>query len=409
MSIRSLSLLSLALAVAISTAFAGASVQVVAGDQTVVLAKANKSEGAFLGIVPAEVTSDISGDYGVEAGQGVVVEETVSGSPADEAGLRTNDVLTMLNFVRLTGPAELRVQLDKYKAGDEVNLVYVRGGKERTAVVKLEGRDSDEFSWSWSGNDEELHHKLEAIVPPNAPFPMGKNWVEKHGAQMAFAGVVTQELSDGLKSYFKVEGGALISEVVKDSPAEKAGLKAGDIITKIGAESVADQGDVTAAIRDTDPDETVDFHIMRDGKSMVIPVTLTNRKDFYGDAGDGEWYFGFGEAEAEQLAVEMEKLQEEMHRVGVELDNVPNGDFRLQIDSDAPRVSISSGEARAINGNSGWWNMSFAELREGLRTGMQQLKKDLEVLKQELKQLQQEVKQRMSSFWGVQVDITPQA
>lgn len=396
-----------ALLLAATLAFAGAKSAVVtipAGDQDViVLAKSgDKDGGAFLGIVPEEVTSDIAADYGVAAGQGVLIESTVDGSPADEAGLRANDILLAIGGQKLTGPSELRVQLDKFKEGDEVSLTYRRGGNERTATVKLAPREHS-WSWSWGGEEGEA---------PGAP-PMPPKWEGKFGfkSDVAFAGIVTQELSDGLKSYFKVAGGALISEVVEKSPAEKAGLKAGDVITKIGSDDVEDEGDVSRVIRDMDPDQTVDFHIIREGKSMVIPVTLTNRKDFYGDAGDADYEFGysFDKADAEQMALEMEELQKELKGMGVELDMIPEVNMDLQIHPDGPRIFIGDGDARAISRDEGWWNWSFQDLRSKVKTGIEELKKDMESLKQELQQLRSEIKERMSFFWGPAIDITPKA
>ena len=307
MSTRALSLSLIAALVAFSVAFAGEKSAPTKAPNVVVLAKssAKTESGAFLGIVPEEVTSDVALDYGVAAGQGVLVEETVSGSPADEAGIRTNDVITMMNGARLTGPSELRVQLDKFKAGDKVTISYMRGGKERSAEVTLADRKDDGvFQWSWNGDLPD--------VPDVDHMKIMKEWTNKAHRSAAFAGIVTQELSEGLKKYFKVEGGALISEVVENSPAEKAGLKAGDVILKIGTESVDDQGDVSDVIRDRKPDETVDFHVMRDGKTMVIPVTLTNRKDFYGDASDDENYFGLDDTDAAEIEEEMAKLQDEL-------------------------------------------------------------------------------------------------
>lgn len=396
---------------AASVAFAGDNVRVFAsasGDAPIVLAKHGKSdEGAFLGIVPEEVTSDIATDYGVLAGQGVLVESTVDGSPADEAGLRANDILLAINGQKLTGPSELRVQLDKFKEGDEVTLTYKRGGGERTASVKLADKDEHSFSWSWSSDGDE---GPEAPMPPSPPEAM--RWEHRmESSKIAFAGIVTQELSDGLKSYFKVEGGALVSEVVEKSPAEKAGLKAGDVIVKIGKEDVSDAGDVSAAIRDADPDETVDFHVIREGKSMVIPVTLTNRRDFYGEAGDPTFEMGmnFDDADAEQLAVEMDKLQEELRAMGVELERIPEVNMDLQIHPDGPRIFIGDGEARAISRDEGWWNWSFQDLRTRVKTGIEALKKDMESLKGELKQLRTEIKDRMSTLWGPVIDVTPKA
>lgn len=402
---RAISLALVAALLAISVTFAGDNAAESRAMEMLALAKAEKkvTPGAFLGIVPQEVTSDVAGDYGVAAGQGVLVEETVNGSPAADAGLRANDILVTINGSRLTGPSELRVQLDKLKEGDEVTIAYMRGGKERTANVKLKGKDSGEdFNWSWGEA---------APVPPMAPHvPHMMRWESEAKGSSAFAGIVTQELSSGLKSYFKVEGGALVSEVVENSPAEKAGLKAGDIITKIGAESVEDQGDVSSVIRELNPDQTVDFHIIREGKAMVIPVTLSNRKDFYGDATEGESFsYTFTEKDAEALAAEMEKLQEEIESMGIELESLPDVKWEMRIDSDHPRVFIGSGEARAISADRGWWNWSFKDLRERIKVGVDELKKDLDALKSELKQLRMEIKDRMSVIWGPRIDIAPQA
>ncbi len=401
---RALSLALLAALLAFSMAFAGDNASEVRAKELAALAKLTKNSEstAFLGIVPEEVTSDVANDYGVAAGQGVLIEETVSGSPADEAGLRSNDILISINGSRLTGPSELRVQLKKYKEGDEVALVYMRGGKERTANVKLDESESNsDFNWSWGEGTP---------MPPTAPLaPHVFKWDSKMHGSAAFAGIVTQELSDGLKSYFKVEGGALISEVVEKSPAEKAGLKAGDIITKIGSAEVEDQSDVSDVIRDLDPDQTVDFYIIREGKSMVIPVTLTNRKDFYGDASDGGIELVFTDEDAKQLQIEMEKLHEELNSMGIELESLPDAKWDMKIETDNPRVYIGSGEARAISGDRGWWNWSFQDLRERIKVGMEELKQDLDTLKGELKKLQLEIKDRMSSLWSLTIDVAPQA
>jgi len=401
---RALSLTLVVALLAFSVAFAGDNASEARAKEMAALAKLSKKSesGAFLGIVPEEVTSDVATDYGVAAGQGVLIEETVGGSPADEAGLRANDILVSINGSRLTGPSELRVQLKKYKEGDEVALVYMRGGKERTANVKLDDSGSEnEFNWSWGEA---------APMPPMAPnAPHVFKWDSKEHSSAAFAGIVTQELSDGLKSYFKVEGGALISEVVEKSPAEKAGLKAGDIITKIGTEGVEDQSDVSDVIRDLDPDQTVDFYVIREGKSMVIPVTLTNRKDFYGDASEDGMEYAFTDENTKELQAEMEKLHEELKSMGVELESLPDVKWEMKIDTDNPRVYIGSGEARAISADRGWWNWSFQDLRERIKVGMDQLKQDLNTLKGELKQLQLEIKDRMSGLWAPRIDVAPQA
>ncbi|MCB9358009.1 MAG: PDZ domain-containing protein [Calditrichaeota bacterium] len=367
-----------------------------------VLVKDSKraDDGAFLGIVPEEVTSDIATDYGVKTGQGVLVESVVDGSPAAEAGLRSNDILLSLGGQNLTGPSELKVQLGKYKKGDEVALVYKRGGSDRTATATLAGKGDDRGDFEWFSFGEE------------GPMPQVLHKGLKSRGTMAFAGVVTQELSDGLKKYFNVEGGALISEVVEKSPADKAGLKAGDIVVKIGKEDVEDEGDVSQAIRQSKPDETIDFHVIREGKAMIIPVTLTNRKDFYGVAPDADgqiWSFNFGDEDADQLALEMERLQEELDGLGVELEQVPQIDMDLRIDPDGPRIFISDGDARAISAHENWWNWNLRDLRTKLQIGLEELKKDMQTLKGELERLKIELRERMSDIWSPVIEVITQA
>ena len=96
----------------------------------------------FLG----EVTSDVASDYGVKPGAGVLVEGVTPGSPAEEAGLRENDVIVRVNKMTPTGPEEFRKQIADLKPDDTVELVYLRGGKEKTIEVKLAKRTTDEIS-----------------------------------------------------------------------------------------------------------------------------------------------------------------------------------------------------------------------------------------------------------------------
>ncbi len=159
-----------------------------AKERALVLAKSAKSDadGAFLGIVPEEVTSDIASDYGVQTGQGVLVESVVGGSPAEKARLRSNDILISVNGQKVTGPSELRVQLNKFKLGDEVSLVYKRGGNERSAAVKLEGKEREFGDMRWFSMEKE-----------GAPVPHGFRWEGMKPSSAAFAGVVTVTVAEG--------------------------------------------------------------------------------------------------------------------------------------------------------------------------------------------------------------------
>jgi serine protease Do len=89
-------------------------------------------------------------------------------------------------------------------------------------------------------------------------------------------GIMISELSDELASTFSYKGddGILVQDVSKDSAADKAGLKNGDIITSMDGERVADVASFRNGIANTPPGETIHLEIWRDGKSMKISAKL---------------------------------------------------------------------------------------------------------------------------------------
>ncbi|MEE9189863.1 MAG: PDZ domain-containing protein [Candidatus Neomarinimicrobiota bacterium] len=107
---------------------------------------------------------------------------------------------------------------------------------------------------------------------------------DKHMAfrdKRGFLGVQIQDLGEQLREYFKVKGdaGVLVSEVEEDSPADKSGLKAGDVILKVNDEDVADTGDLTHVIRNYDPGTEVTLSILRNGRKKSIKSVLGETED----------------------------------------------------------------------------------------------------------------------------------
>ena len=83
------------------------------------------------------------------------------------------------------------------------------------------------------------------------------------------------EVADEAK-FFNVKNatGAVVSQVEPDSPAAKAGLKTGDVITELNGKTVNDAGELQVAVGQKQPGTKLDLTVMRDGKSMQVPVTL---------------------------------------------------------------------------------------------------------------------------------------
>jgi S1-C subfamily serine protease len=98
-------------------------------------------------------------------------------------------------------------------------------------------------------------------------------------ATHAYLGVSTQTVTSDLQEQFGLSrsSGILVAEVTSNGPAEKAGIRRGDIIIKIDDEDMVKDSDVLVAIRDRKPGETVKVTLDRNGETMVIEVTLKER------------------------------------------------------------------------------------------------------------------------------------
>lgn len=98
-------------------------------------------------------------------------------------------------------------------------------------------------------------------------------------------GIAMQELTRPLKQQFGVTHGVLISDVMEGDPAEAAGLRAGDVILKVGEREVNTPRDVQFAVLQYSPGERIEMVINRDGERKTMSVQ-PRRKDLAADAGD---------------------------------------------------------------------------------------------------------------------------
>jgi len=88
-----------------------------------------------------------------------------------------------------------------------------------------------------------------------------------------------RELSPALREHYGVDGGALVEDLVPDSPAAKAGLKPEDVIVKFGDERIGSFGDLQRMVGTTRPNTRVTLTVVREGKQITLPLTLETRPD----------------------------------------------------------------------------------------------------------------------------------
>jgi serine protease Do len=178
---------------------------------------------------------------------------------------------------------------------DEKVTVEVNGDKVTVngkPVEEYKGGDvevitgsNDVYNWVRPG-------RLSALKAPMAPMAMsgiaGDHFFSVGGNE-AVLGVSTEKTDAGIK----------ITEVTKESAAEKAGLKEGDIITKIDDKAIEDAGDVFEAISKKKPEDKVTVTYKRDGKEQTATATLKKNEHGFAmamsDDQDFNWNFDNGQ------------------------------------------------------------------------------------------------------------------
>lgn len=161
-----------------------------------------------------------------------------------------------------------------------VDVDVVTDGNEMTIVVKQDG-EKKEYTINIDDKKtlKEVKEKLADMdVNIKTMFMNDDNVYTIHSG--GYLGVQIQELTVGLREYFKIknDNGVLISGVVDDSPAEKAKLKAGDIILSVNGDNVSTTSDLQRAISRQNPDSEVKLEVIRKGRKRDFNAILGSQK-----------------------------------------------------------------------------------------------------------------------------------
>jgi serine protease Do len=116
-------------------------------------------------------------------------------------------------------------------------------------------------------------------IPSNMAKHVMEDLIKTGKVTRGYLGVQIRSLDESLAKQFKVPdtAGALVEDVSPGGPAEKAGIKNGDVIRKLNGQTVEDSGQLTAVITNLNPGTETTLEILRDGQPMTIKVTLGER------------------------------------------------------------------------------------------------------------------------------------
>lgn len=116
-------------------------------------------------------------------------------------------------------------------------------------------------------------------IPINLVRSVAEQMVNTGRVERGFLGVAPQDLTEDLTSQFGADKGALISQVTDESPAARAGLKAGDVITKVNAVEIRDARHLLMTISQIAPNTEITLEYIRDGKKQSSKTRLTRRDE----------------------------------------------------------------------------------------------------------------------------------
>jgi serine protease Do len=217
--------------------------------------------GAWLGVSLQDVTAEKARELKLAGDFGALVGRVEGDSPASKAGLEKGDVIVEFAGERVRSVAQLRRLISETPAGRAVVLQVVRAGQNRTLHAKLEPR-------------KERFFRMEGMAIPRIEVPKFDYRVFMRGATLGISG---DELTSQLAEYFGVKQGkgVLVREVESGSAAEKAGLKAGDVIIRVDNTEVSSVDSLRRALpRDFEGKRKVNLTIVRDRREQRLTAEL---------------------------------------------------------------------------------------------------------------------------------------
>jgi serine protease Do len=294
--------------------------------------------GSYLGVQTTEVTKENFARLKLREVRGVAVEKVADNSPAAAAGILAGDVIVRFNGEEVTSGRKLTRLIGEVDPDHQAKITVIRDGSEREVTATLAKRqgftfgegnfkfDMPDFKGHWQnmpdfkghfdlpqlkGNLDNMKEHFKDLeehlknlpnmqdhfknLPDmkehfkNLPqgdfqfrFPEGtfKEFSWHSGRQI---GVGVTPLTKQLATHFGVTGGVLVEEVRENSPAAKAGIKAGDIIVEADGKAVTGDSDISRIIN-SKKDGDVQITYVRDGKRQTVTITPEQSKD-------GVWNF----------------------------------------------------------------------------------------------------------------------
>src|ERR1700690_2712623 len=233
------------------------------------------SGSSWLGVSVAEVNADKVKELKLPAERGALLGKIVPDSPAAKAGLKENDVITEINGERVEGTEQFRRIIREIPAGRTVQLVVWRDGRAQNFTVTLSKSESRHSNGGMFATPGAFAFTMPALpeIPEVAELGQLHNFNLNGQPRI---GIDAENLEGDFGNFFGApEGkGILVRGVTPDSPAAKAGLKAGDVITSMNGEPIRTVNELREKLVERKRDKNGKLGLLRNKSELSLSVEL---------------------------------------------------------------------------------------------------------------------------------------
>jgi serine protease Do len=240
--------------------------------------RVNRTPRAFLGVVTEK------------ADKGARIEEVSEGSAAAKAGLREGDIITAVGGKPVSGPESLVELIRARKPEEAVEIAYLRDNKKKTVKARLGKTETmrvEAFEFNMPEFEESFRRGMRDLEPElrrsQAELERAQRELQRayrdQQREFRFYGTPDMNRAGRPRMGMEVEDtedgkGARIVDVDSGSPADKAGLKKGDVLVDINNRKISGTDDAVQALRDGRNASSLPVSVMRDGKPFNTTVQM---------------------------------------------------------------------------------------------------------------------------------------
>jgi len=298
----------------------------------------NGSQG-YLGVDVTDVDQEKAQALKLKEMRGAVVTLIDHDAPAGQIGLKVNDVVLQLNGQNVEGAEQLRRMLREIPAGHKVSIEISRDGNVQTFAVELADRrimEHDVWNKIGSGGDVFAQGSGMGILTGGGDAPMPGGFHMPFFGSTLNVGAMVEPLTSQMAEYLGVANGLMVKQVAHKSEAATAGIKAFDVILKVGPDAIATLADWERALH-ANQDKPVQVTILRDKKQQTLTLQVDSKRkqgelnfEQLFPAGDGQMAAELDPEFAQQLAWNDEAAAEALRNQAEALkEQLRSEDFKI--------------------------------------------------------------------------------